>query len=122
MEILKGILVVIHILGAAAIIGPYLQQLRAKEQFELRWLHIGAGMQVVTGILLVGMAYALGNGGDINNVKITFKLLFALTALLGVLMISKAKPGKKHIWLHVAGIAAIVNVVVAVLWSYVFPS
>ncbi len=120
MEILKGILVVIHILGAAAIIGPYLQQLRAKEHFELRWLHIGTGMQVVTGILLVGMAYALGNGDAIDNVKITFKLLFAITALVGVSMISKAKQGKKHIWLHVAGIAAIVNVVVAVMWRYFF--
>jgi len=118
MEILKGILVVIHILGAAAIIGPYLQQLRAKEHFELRWMHIGAGMQLVTGVLLVGMAYALGNGDAVDNAKITVKLLVAIVALVAVILIGKSKVGTKHIWLHVAGIAAIINVSVAVLWRY----
>lgn len=116
MEILRDIVVVLHILGAAAIIGTYLHQLGHRTHFELRWAHIGAGVQLITGLVLVSLGYALGRGEQIDNAKIGLKLALAILVLVAVMLTARSKESAKRAWFHVAGITAIANVAVAVLW------
>jgi hypothetical protein len=77
MRVLIGVFVVLHLLGAAAIIGPWLAAPRAgRIHSAMVW---GARAQVVTGILLVGLHEMSGDPADaLNRTKIGVKLLVAL--------------------------------------------
>ncbi|MGV8913286.1 MAG: hypothetical protein ACOH14_11800 [Rhodoglobus sp.] len=118
------VLLVFHILGLSLIIGSFALQLRRKEGFELGTLLIGAITQLVTGLALVGVLQ-MGDG-DVNNAKIAVKTTFAIVVLVAVLMarsrqakaLSAGTSEKTAVlpFLHLAGLGAVVNVLVAVLW------
>ncbi|EAR24637.1 hypothetical protein A20C1_11181 [marine actinobacterium PHSC20C1] len=117
-------LLVFHILGLSLIIGSFALQLRRKEGFELGTIVIGAITQLVTGLALVGMLQV--GGEDVNNAKIAVKTTFAIVVLVAVLMarsrqakaLSAGTSEKTAVlpFLHLAGMGAIINVLVAVLW------
>lgn len=121
LEILRLLLLAAHILGLAAIIGAFFMQLGRKSGFDLRTILIGAVTQLVTGIALVGVIE--GSNGDVNNLKIGIKLLIAVivfvAAFIGWRQTKKTDAPRRKItpWLHTAGGLAIVNVLVAVLWT-----
>jgi hypothetical protein len=77
MRVVIGILVVLHLLGAAAIIGPWLAAPRAgRIRMAMVW---GARAQVVTGILLVGLHEMSSDPADeLIRAKIAVKLVIAL--------------------------------------------
>jgi hypothetical protein len=77
MRVVIGILVVLHLLGAAAIIGPWLAAPRAgRIRMAMVW---GARAQVVTGILLVGLHEMSSDPADeLIRAKIGVKLVIAL--------------------------------------------
>ena len=77
MRVLTGIFVVLHLLGAAAIIGPWLAAPREPRiRMAMVW---GARAQVVTGLVLVGLHEASSDPTDrLNNAKIGVKLVVAL--------------------------------------------
>ena len=77
MSVVIGILVVLHLLGAAAIIGPWLAAPRAgRIRMAMVW---GARAQVVTGILLVGLHEMSSDPADeLIRAKIGVKLVIAL--------------------------------------------
>lgn len=77
MRVLIGVLVVLHLLGAAAIIGPWLAAPRAgRIRMAMVW---GARAQVVTGILLVGLHEMSNDPADeLIRAKIGVKLVIAL--------------------------------------------
>ncbi|MBH0009656.1 hypothetical protein ESZ53_11470 [Salinibacterium sp. UTAS2018] len=114
----------LHILGLALIIGSFALQLRRKEGFELGTMLIGAITQLVTGLILVGLVTM--NDEDVNNAKIAVKLIFAVVVLVAVLVararqakaLSAGTSEKKATlpFLHLAGMGALINVFVAVLW------
>ncbi|CAO1649366.1 hypothetical protein I6E68_12580 [Salinibacterium sp. NSLL150] len=114
----------LHILGLALIIGSFALQLRRKEGFELGTMLIGAITQLVTGLILVGLVQM--NDEDVNNAKIAVKLIFAIVVLVAV-MIARSRQAKALSagtsekkatlpFLHLAGMGALINVFVAVLW------
>ena len=74
MDFLRLVLVFLHILGAAAIVGGWLAAFKTPTVSQWQW--IGALTQLITGLLLVGLA-EMGDG-DVNNVKIGVKLIIAL--------------------------------------------
>lgn len=123
-EPLVLVLLVFHILGLSLIIGSFALQMRRKEGFELGTILIGAITQLVTGLALVGV-FQMGDG-DVNNAKIAVKTVFAIVVLVAVLMarsrqakaLSAGTSEKKAVlpFLHLAGMGAIINVLVAVLW------
>lgn len=83
MEILNGILVVLHIVGFGLVFGGAIAQLPAAKRGEGRVQPIivwGVIVLLVTGLALVGLQYALGTPPD--NMKITVKFL-VLLALAG---------------------------------------
>ncbi|EPR77124.1 integral membrane protein [Leifsonia rubra CMS 76R] len=117
-------LVIFHFLGLALIIGSFALQLRRKQGFEFGTMLIGAITQLVTGLALVGLLQV--SGEEVNNAKIAVKLIFAIVVLVAVLVarsrqtkaLSTGTSEKKAAlpFLHLAGLAALINVFVAVLW------
>ena len=77
MRVLIGVFVVLHLLGLAAIIGPWLAAPRAgRIRMAMVW---GARAQVVTGIVLVGLHEMSSDPADaLNRTKIGVKLVVAL--------------------------------------------
>lgn len=117
MEILHSIVLVAHFLGMAAIVGSFFVQMRRKSDFVLGPLLIGAIVQLVTGLALVGLA----TSGDepLNYAKIGVKLGIAVVVLVAAIaaVLVKNKGGRVQPWFHTAGGLAVVNVLVAVFWS-----
>ena len=117
MEFLRLLLVFLHVIGLAVLIGAFLAQLR-QESAEGRWrpaagmLH-GALTQLVTGVALVGVREGALDL-PVDNIKITVKLL-VLIVILGLVLVGRRKP------LHQAGfwaigVLAVLNVGIAVFW------
>ncbi len=77
MSVAISVLVVLHLLGAAAIIGPWLAApRRPRIAMAMVW---GARAQLVTGLVLVGLHEMSTDPAEaLNHVKIGVKLLVAL--------------------------------------------
>ena len=122
MDILHSIVLVLHFLGLAAIIGSFFVQMRRKSDFVLAPMLAGAITQVVTGLALVGLAQAAIAGGadfEINNAKIAVKLIIAVIVLGAAIaaVVVQRRGGRVQPFFHTAGGLAVVNVLVAVFWS-----
>jgi hypothetical protein len=114
MEFVISVFVVLHLLGMAAIIGSALFLARGVVTPFLVW---GARAQLVTGLILVGLVQA--NDEEVNNTKIGVKLLVAI-AVVACAEIAAAKQRKgdsRPQLVNAAGALALLNVLVAVLWS-----
>ena len=74
MEILREILLTLHLLGMAIIIGGYFATIRSPKVLP-GMLH-AAYLQLITGLLLMGLA-EMGDG-EVNRVKIGIKLVVAI--------------------------------------------
>jgi hypothetical protein len=115
METVEHLLVLAHLLGMAAIVGSAVFVARGVVTPALVW---GARAQLLTGILLVGLAEA-GEDDDLNMAKITVKLLVAI-AVVACAEIAAAKERKgqepRPQLVNAAGVLALLNVLVAVLW------
>ncbi|MCU1643890.1 MAG: hypothetical protein JWN03_4165 [Nocardia sp.] len=115
MDFVYNLVVVSHLLGMAAVVGGYIAaQPRVSELMV--W---GARAQLVTGIILVGMAESIGSlDKDLNMPKVITKLVVAvLVAGFAEVGRADAKRGKALPWMtHAAGGLAILNVFIATLW------
>ncbi|HLS34441.1 MAG TPA: hypothetical protein VK039_12710 [Brevibacterium sp.] len=118
MEILRLVLVLLHLLGMAIIVGGYFANIKAPK-VSPGMLH-GAYLQLITGLALTGLAEAMVDEGEaVNHMKIGIKLVLALAvavfAFLGKRR-EKASPdqGASAGMSHAVGIAAVVAVIVAV--------
>lgn len=115
MDFLQTLLVALHILGAAAIFGGWLATF--KTPTVTQWQLIGAIVQVVTGLALVGLAEA---GPDpVNHIKVGVKALFGViilvAAIIGYRKAKKDEPVSKGL-AHAVGGLAFINILVATLW------
>ena len=113
MEIAIKIVLILHFIGLAGIIGGWAATMKAPAMNKAI-LH-GSIVQVVTGILLVGLNEA--NDADLNHMKIGIKLLVAVVilvlAIVGTRKEAKA-PGTSGSLATAAGLLAILNVIIAV--------
>jgi hypothetical protein len=114
MDIVYRILVVLHLVGWAIVLGGTLVNLRTPKIAQ-GVLH-GVLTALVTGILLVGIASAGLAGHEPNNVKIAVKLLVALV-VTGLVVVGTRRPEKVTTGYlgAIAGLTA-ANVAIAVLW------
>ena len=115
MDLVENLLVLAHLLGMAAVIGSAVFVARGVATPALVW---GARAQLVTGLLLVGLAEA---GDDpVNHAKIGVKLVVAV-AVAACAEIAAAKErkgqGSRPQLVHAAGALAVLNAAVAVLWT-----
>lgn len=117
MEFLRLLLVFVHFLGLAVLIGSFLGQLR-QEPVEGRRrpatgiLH-GALTQLVTGIALVGLREGALDL-PVDNTKIAVKLL-VLIAIFVLVLVGRRRP-LNQVMFGAIGALAILNVGIAVFW------
>ncbi|MEV0246978.1 hypothetical protein AB0H76_10355 [Nocardia sp. NPDC050712] len=116
MDFVYKLVVVTHLLGMAAVVGGYAAgQPRVNE--VMVW---GARAQLITGVILVGLAESIDSlGKDPNMTKIGVKLVVSvLVAAFAEMGRADAKRGKDIPWMtHAAGGLAVANVLVATLWT-----
>lgn len=114
MDTLRLILLVLHILGFAALIGGLLAQAGDEEKKVNGAMRDGVGTAFLAGLALVGVLEA--GDGDVNHAKIGVK--FAIGLVLMVLVMANIRKASipKGLWAGLL-VLSIANVCVAVLWS-----
>lgn len=115
MEFLHPLLVILHFIGLASLLGGVMVQLKAvakgKGSINAAMLH-GALTQLVTGLALVALA-EMGDGG-VNHMKIGIKLAVLVVIMVLVLVYRKKSPVASWVvWL--IGALTVTNIVIAVL-------
>lgn len=113
MDIAYKIILVLHLLGWAMLLGSVLAHLR-RPVVPKGALH-AALTALVTGLLLVGLA-EMGDG-ELNQVKIGIKLL--VTIVVTVLVVAGVKKGERVTTGYLGAILGlvVVNVALAVVWG-----
>jgi len=117
MEILKNLILAIHIIGVASLLGGVLVQIPAIRTGSARILPAilhGAWTMLATGVLLVGLQYPLGH--EVNNVKIAVKLAI-LVAIVVVALINRKRETLARWVVPVLGGLTVANIVIATVWK-----
>lgn len=113
MSLIYSLLVLLHVLGMAALVGGYLVTLRRPHwNAAILW---GARAQVVTGLLLVFMLELVDGLGEPNHMKIGIKLLISI-AVAGLAEVGSRRTPVRTGLLTSTGVLAVVNTAIAVLW------
>lgn len=117
MDFLHSAALFLHILGAAALVGGWLTTFRRPTVSA--WQHAGAWVQLVTGVLLVGLLEMDDSAGPVNHVKIAVKLVILIgilvAAILGRRRVRRDQPVSTGI-AHAVGGLTLVNIALAVFW------
>lgn len=116
MEILKNVILALHIIGVVALLGGVLCQIGPMRQGTARLLPAmmhGAWTMLATGLLLVGLQYPLGN--EVNNAKISVKLA-VLVAILVIALVNRKRETVAAWVLPTIGGLTVVNVLLATVW------
>lgn len=116
MSFVFNILVVLHFLGLASLIGGFLVQIKTTPREVNNAMFHGALTQLVTGLILVGMRESkiLEDEDPLNMTKISIKLGIALVVFVITLLGRRKPEGEQQTYWAIAGGLAIVNVIVAV--------
>lgn len=114
MEILRLILLFVHLVGFAALLGGLLIQARDGEKSVNSLMRDGAGTAFLAGLLLVGV---LESGDDpVNHVKIGVKFAIGLIVLILVMANTRKKSIPQGLYFGLLALT-LVNLGVALFWS-----
>lgn len=119
MEILKNVILAFHIIGIASLLGGMLVQMKSMKTGETKIVPAimhGAWTMLITGLALVGMAYALGNGEFVNNAKIGAKTV-VLLAIFVIAFMNKKKPTLAGWVLPSLMVLTLANIFMATVWK-----
>ena len=115
MQLTYNLLLILHIVSWAFVIGAWLS--RVREPRVVKGVLHAAATALVTGVLMTGIASSSDEVADVDNTKIGVKLVVALAvttlAWLGERRGDQVKPAL----VHAMGLLAIANVCIAVLWN-----
>ncbi|WP_431279309.1 hypothetical protein [Leifsonia poae] len=117
-EVTRLVLLITHFVGLAAVIGPFIFQLRARTDLSFATMLVGSIVQVVSGGLLIGARRF--EGLPVDDLKMAVKLAVALLVLAAVvigMVRQRRRMGGARPFLLTAGWLAIANVGVAVVWT-----
>jgi hypothetical protein len=113
MDTLRLVLLFVHILGFAALLGGLLVQLREPEKKVNALMRDGAGLSFVAGLLLVGVLEAITTP-DHTKIGVKFVISLVITALV---MINMRKPRIPDGLYWALTALTVLNIAVAVFWS-----
>ncbi|WP_163509870.1 hypothetical protein [Fodinicola acaciae] len=116
MDVLYQVLVALHLVGMAGIVGGWLFQLRSTQPRIAALMSHGSILQVITGVALVGIASAGLVDKHPNNTKIAVKLVIAVVVMVVALLNFRKQKASKAVF-HTVGGLALLNVLVATLWT-----
>lgn len=117
MSFVYNILLFLHFIGMAMLIGGFLAQMRAVPRQVTQWMRDGALTQLLTGIALAGLSGSgIGTDQNFSPAAVGTKLLIALIVAIACIMGMRQPADKQQPWWAAAGGLAIMNVVVAVFW------
>jgi hypothetical protein len=115
VNIVYGILVVLHLLGMAMVVGGWLATVRVPKVVP-GMLH-GALTTLVSGLIMVGLRESgVVDKPDLDQAKIGVKLVVALIVTVLIILAGRRSGEAKRLVPAAAGLA-ILNVLIAVLWS-----
>ncbi len=114
METLRLVLLVLHILGFAALFGGLVVQAREPQKAVNAAMRDGVGMAFLAGLLLVGVIEA--DDGDLNQAKIGVKFAIGLVILVLVMANSRKPSIPQGLYIGLM-LLTVANIGVAVLWS-----
>ncbi|ATE57313.1 MULTISPECIES: hypothetical protein [Actinosynnema] len=114
MDFVRLLLVFLHLLGMGMLVAMFFIQRRVGANGPLNkgWLH-GSGLQLVTGVALIGLAPLTGRDYDVVKMGVKLALLVVLAGLVAVNL------SKKQVatWLAPAlGGLVVLETAVAVFW------
>ncbi len=115
MTVLRIVLLILHFVGLASLLGGFLYQMSEPVKRVVSGMFHGVLTQLVTGLGLVGVAYAAGDGDDIDNAKIGVKLAVTVTVAVLVIVYRRRESIGVPVWAAIGGLT-LVNVVIAVAW------
>jgi len=114
MNVVYEVIVVLHFIGLAALLGGWLVQLSSSPKVVNRAMVDGALTQLVTGLALVGLAETvLSDDEDVNHMKIGIKLLILLVITVLAWVNRRKESVPTGVWAAI-GILTITNIVIAV--------
>lgn len=113
MDFVYNLILILHFIGLASVVGGFLVQARSAERGVNPAMWHGALTQLVTGVILVGLAEMQDE--DVDHAKIGVKL--AITLVITVLaFVGRKKPlPQTGMWAAI-GALSIANIFIAVLW------
>ncbi|MDI6911815.1 hypothetical protein [Nocardioides sp.] len=114
MEFLRHVLLVVHMLGFAALVGGLLVQARSPEKTVNSLMRDGAGTAFLAGLLLVGVIEA--DDGTLDNTKIAVKGVIGLVILVLVMANLRKERIANGLWALLL-ILTVANICVAVFWA-----
>ncbi len=119
MDFLFNVLVVLHFVGLASLLGGVIVQMKSAEKgVNAAMLH-GALTQLVTGVLMVGMieSGSMGDAAEDNLImaKIGVKLIIVLVITVLAFVGRRRTPPQVPLWATI-GVLTLANVVIAVFW------
>ncbi len=113
VDIAYNLILILHFIGLASVVGGFLVQMKSAEKGVNPAMWHGALTQLVTGVLLVGLAEM--QDFDVDHAKIGVKLV--VTIVITVLAFVGRKKPLPQIGLWGAiGALSIANIFIAVLW------
>ncbi|MGK5629699.1 hypothetical protein [Streptomyces sp. URMC 123] len=117
MDVLIKIVVGLHIIGIASLLGGFLTQMKAMSagaaRFTPAMLH-GALTMLITGVALVGLNQA--DDQTVNNVKIGVKMAL-LVVILALVYVKRDEERVAKGAFGAVGLLTTANVFIALLWT-----
>ena len=113
MEFLEHTLVVLHFIGLASLLGGFLVQIKTSPRVVNNAMVHGIITQLVTGVLLVGIAES--DDVAVDHAKVGVKLTVAVIVAVLVFANRKRDVLSTGAWALIGGLT-IANIVVAVFW------
>lgn len=116
MMILYNVMLVLHFVGLASLLGGVIVQIKAPDKGVNRAMFDGALLQILTGVIMVGLAES-GSLEDeqLNMAKISVKLAIVIVIAVLAFIGRKKKPPQVGLW-AIIGALALLNVIIAVFW------
>ncbi|MGN0065072.1 MAG: hypothetical protein ACI379_12590 [Nocardioides sp.] len=108
------ILLFLHILGFAALLGGLLAQVRDPEKKITGIVRDGAGTAFLAGLFLVGLLEA--GDGPVNHAKIGVKFAISLVILV-LVMVNMRKPKIPNGLYWALTAMTVLNIAIALFWS-----
>jgi hypothetical protein len=113
MEFLEHTLVVLHFIGLASLLGGFLVQIKTTPRVVNSAMVHGILTQLVTGVLLVGLAEA--DDAAVDHAKVGVKLVVALVVAVLVFANRRREVLTTAAWGLIGGLT-ILNIIIAVFW------